>query len=97
MLTTSRRIHPPDNDDRRRIRVEILQGLVVCKSPLVPRANQHALTHIQIFTVVCVLLWIVVAAGTIRGAISGKMFYAPCLGTDLHAKKLKDEEQVTKD
>lgn len=34
-------------------------------------------------------MWLVVAAGTIRRSISGKMFFAPCLGTDLFGKKLK--------
>lgn len=33
-------------------------------------------------------MWLVVAAGTIRRSISGKMFFAPCLGTDLFGKKL---------
>lgn len=33
----------------------------------------------EIFGVAVILLWIVVACGTIRGARSGKLFHAPCL------------------
>ena len=32
-----------------------------------------------VFSVAVILLWIVVAAGTARGAWSGQLFYAPCL------------------
>jgi len=32
-----------------------------------------------IFAVAVCLLWIVVAIGTVRGALSRKLFYAPCL------------------
>lgn len=32
-----------------------------------------------IFAVMVMLLWVVVAAGTLRGAWNGKLFYAPCL------------------
>lgn len=32
-----------------------------------------------IFSVIVVLLWIVVTAGTAKGAWNGKLFYAPCL------------------
>lgn len=39
------------------------------------------------FSTVVVLLWIVVAAGTAKGAWSGELFYAPCLG------KLKKKEE----
>jgi hypothetical protein len=45
--------------------------------------------------VVCVLIWLPLAAETVRRAINGKMFFAPCLGTDLYLKKkLADEEKV---
>ena len=44
--------------------------------------------------VACIIMWLVVAAGTVRGAISGKMFFAPCLGTDLFLMKLKDEKMA---
>jgi tellurite resistance protein TehA-like permease len=32
-----------------------------------------------IFSCAVFLLWLLVAAGTVKGAISGKLFYAPCL------------------
>ena len=41
-----------------------------------------------IYAVAVVLLWIVVAAGTARGAWRGHLFYAPCL------KNLKKEEAI---
>ena len=44
----------------------------------------------------CIIMWLVVAAGTVRGAISGKMFFAPCLGTDLYLKRRKDEKMAAK-
>lgn len=47
----------------------------------------------QVLTVTIVMMWLVIAAGTIRGVISGKMFFAPCLGTDLYAKRKKTEQQ----
>jgi tellurite resistance protein TehA-like permease len=46
-----------------------------------------------IFSTAVVLLWIVVAIGTARGAWSGKLFYAPCLGN----LKKKDEEESEKE
>jgi len=36
-----------------------------------------------------VLLWIVVAVSTVQRSITGKMFYAPCLGTDMKIKEAK--------
>ncbi|KAJ5300461.1 short-chain dehydrogenase [Penicillium atrosanguineum] len=33
-----------------------------------------------ILSVFVVVLWIIVSVGTLKGAISGKLFYAPCLG-----------------
>jgi len=42
----------------------------------------------QIFSVAVILLWCVVAVGTVRGAWSGKLFYAPCLN---NLKKLEEE------
>ncbi|KAK5056184.1 hypothetical protein LTR84_012737 [Exophiala bonariae] len=52
-----------------------------------------------VLAVICVIMWLVVAAGTIRRSISGKMFFAPCLGTDLFGKKLKlygEEPKISK-
>jgi hypothetical protein len=44
----------------------------------------------QVLTVISVLLWIVVAIRTVQHAITEKMFFAPCLGTDLKLRKLKE-------
>jgi hypothetical protein len=41
---------------------------------------------LQILSVAVILLWIVVALGTAKGAYSGKLFYAPCVA------KLKPKE-----
>lgn len=41
-------------------------------------------------------MWLVVAVRTVQRAATGKMFFAPCLGTDLFLKKaearVKDPE-----
>ncbi|KAK5951412.1 hypothetical protein OHC33_007468 [Knufia fluminis] len=42
----------------------------------------------------CVLMWLVVAAGTAQRSITGKMFFAPCLGTDLYQRRKREESQV---
>jgi hypothetical protein len=42
----------------------------------------------QILSVAVILLWIVVAAGTAKGAYSGELFYAPCVAN------LQPKEQV---
>ncbi|KAF2228643.1 sulfite transporter Ssu2 [Viridothelium virens] len=44
-----------------------------------------------IFSVAVVLLWLVVAAGTARGAWSGQLFYAPCLA-NLPKEKIEPME-----
>jgi len=36
---------------------------------------------------VCIVMWIIVAVRTIKRAADGRMFFAPCLGTDLFLKK----------
>jgi hypothetical protein len=36
---------------------------------------------------ICIVMWLIVAARTIKRAIDGRMFFAPCLGTDLFLKK----------
>ena len=41
-------------------------------------------------------MWLVVAGGTVLGAVSGKMFFAPCLGTDLYLKQRNNEEIAAK-
>ncbi|KAF2434128.1 sulfite transporter Ssu1 [Tothia fuscella] len=40
-----------------------------------------------ILTAMCVAMWFYLAARTIKRAASGKMFFAPCLGTDLFLKR----------
>lgn len=46
-----------------------------------------------IFSVAVILLWCVVAVGTVRGAWSGKLFHAPCLRN--LPKRQQEEEMVT--
>ena len=41
-----------------------------------------------IFATSVILLWIVVAFGTVKGAVSGELFYAPCL------RNLKDKHRI---
>lgn len=41
----------------------------------------------QILVGVCVILWLIVTMWTVKHAISGKMFIAPCLGTDLFLRR----------
>ena len=40
----------------------------------------------------CVIMWLGVAVGTVRGSLTGKMFFAPCLGTDLYLRRLREEK-----
>jgi hypothetical protein len=40
--------------------------------------------------VACTLLWIVVAVFTVQNSITGKVFFAPCLGLDLKLRKFKE-------
>ena len=47
-----------------------------------------------IFSTCVVLLWIVVALGTIKGAISGELFYAPCLA---NLKRQQQQEEAEED
>ena len=37
-------------------------------------------------------MWVIVAARTVKRAASGKMFFAPCLGTDLFLKKAEESK-----
>lgn len=39
-------------------------------------------------------MWFVIAGGTIQRSITGKMFFAPCLGTDLFLRRLKEEKEA---
>jgi hypothetical protein len=43
----------------------------------------------QVLTGICVAMWLVVAAGTIKKSVKGTMFFAPCLGTDLFLKRIQ--------
>lgn len=47
-----------------------------------------------VFSAAVVLLWIVVTVGTVKGAISGELFYAPCLA---NLKRQQQEEEVRED
>jgi len=39
-------------------------------------------------------MWLVVAAGTAQRSINGKMFFAPCLGTDLYQRRKPGESEA---
>lgn len=45
----------------------------------------------QVFATSVILLWIFVATRTVKGAWSGKLFYAPCVAG------LKPKEEITND
>ena len=38
-------------------------------------------------------IWLIVAARTVKRAASGKMFFAPCLGTDLFLKEAEAKKE----
>ncbi|KAH7383061.1 MFS transporter [Cadophora sp. MPI-SDFR-AT-0126] len=40
-----------------------------------------------VLTGICVVMWLVVAVGTVQRSLTGKMFFAPCLGTDLYTRR----------
>ncbi|KAH7330538.1 C4-dicarboxylate transporter/malic acid transport protein-like protein [Rhexocercosporidium sp. MPI-PUGE-AT-0058] len=40
-----------------------------------------------VLTGICVVMWVGISARTVQRSWAGKMFYAPCLGTDLKARK----------
>ena len=44
-----------------------------------------------IFSVAVILLWCVVATGTVRGAWDGRLFHAPCLA-NLPKKDIEEDE-----
>jgi hypothetical protein len=41
-------------------------------------------------------MWIGIAAGTVQRSINGKMFFAPCLGTDLYPRRWKGRKMAAK-
>jgi hypothetical protein len=49
---------------------------------------------LQIFSTAVILLWIVAAAGTARGAWDGKLFFAPCLANLKPKGGGKGEDEV---
>jgi hypothetical protein len=50
---------------------------------------------LQILTGVCVVMWLLIAAKTVIQVARGKMFFAPCLGTDLFSKKAALHKRVS--
>jgi len=48
-----------------------------------------------VLTAICIAMWLVIAARTIKRAASGKMFFAPCLGTDLFLKRAEAEARAS--
>jgi len=49
-----------------------------------------------VLTGACVLFWLMIAARTLKRAVRGTMFFAPCLGTDLFLKKLEASKKSPK-
>lgn len=60
--------------------------ILACVSSDVFRVDMFS-DNSQVLTGITVIMWLVIAVRTIKGALSGKMFFAPCLGTDLFLKK----------
>ena len=48
---------------------------------------------LQVLAGICVAMWLPLAAITLKRAISGKMFFAPCLGTDLFLRRVAAHEE----
>jgi len=46
--------------------------------------------------VACVLFWIVIAVFTVQHSIKGKIFFSPCLGTDLKLRRLMERKVAAK-
>lgn len=42
-------------------------------------------------------MWFVTTIGTVQRSITGKMFFALCLGTDLFQRQLKEEKRASED
>lgn len=64
-----------------------------CVSGVSPCEGYLESSHLQVLTGICVVMWLVVMMRTVKRAISGKMFFAPCLGTDLFLKRDKTKEK----
>ena len=44
----------------------------------------------------CVIRWLVIVAATVQGSLTGKVFFVPCLGTDLFLRMRVEEKRVSK-
>ena len=42
-------------------------------------------------------MWLAITAGTVQRSLTGKMFFAPCLGTDLFLRRQKEEKVALQD
>ena len=42
------------------------------------------------------MMWLPIAVRTLMGAASGKMFFAPCLGTDLFLRRAEERKKNPK-
>jgi len=49
-----------------------------------------------VLTGACVLMWLIIAARTVKQSLHGKMFFAPCLGTDLFMKRIRANRKSAK-
>lgn len=47
-------------------------------------------------SVIVFILWVIVAVGTVRDSLTGKMFFAPCLSTDMKLQELKIKRMVAR-
>jgi hypothetical protein len=41
-------------------------------------------------------MWLVIAAGTAQRSITGEMFFAPCLGTNMFQKAREEEKMASR-
>jgi hypothetical protein len=44
--------------------------------------------------VICVTMWLFIAAGNVQHSITGKTFLAPCLGKDLDPRKPQERKKA---
>src|SRR5437016_2920089 len=70
-------------------------------TPFPTRSVRSLNSLVQILSIAVIILWIVVALGTAKGACSGKLFYAPCVA-NLKPKQANerpsiDSEKVSQD
>jgi hypothetical protein len=63
-----------------------------CVSPpshILKQVCRHLTSEMQVLAGMCVAAWLPIAAMTLYRSFTGKMFYAPCLGTNLYGKVQK--------